>query len=291
MMQKAIVNAFVVIIVVTLFAGMVSTVAICSSEKPQPFSYDGTWVGNTSYGGVVRFNVSEDIIKDFTISTKEACADLTDINTGEKFERRCSGNLMITHTTFNDTYDFDNYTTSLHNIDPRYYSHAVRNIITEGVWILGNMTQEVLGLHFEGQSVTPILGNITTKGIFRTFNATFINVTVVQNRFTYSRHPWETIEGVFTPAKNANGTWRLQMDSKVSPNLICVYPLITWNATRVYAPTASTPPLPVTPTPAPSPTATAMDIPILEEKGIPGFEVLFAIMGLLAVAYLLRRRK
>jgi PGF-CTERM protein len=34
-----------------------------------------------------------------------------------------------------------------------------------------------------------------------------------------------------------------------------------------------------------------MKIPIPEEKGIPGFEVIFAIIGLLAMAYLLRRRK
>lgn len=44
-------------------------------------------------------------------------------------------------------------------------------------------------------------------------------------------------------------------------------------------------------TPTPSPTATATEIPIPGEKGVPGFEVKFAIAGLLAVAYLLRRRK
>ncbi len=48
--------------------------------------------------------------------------------------------------------------------------------------------------------------------------------------------------------------------------------------------TASPTPI-VTPAPTPSPTPTP------EEKGVPGFEVIFAIAGLLAVAYLLRRRR
>ena len=107
-------------------------------------------------------------------------------------------------------------------------------------------------------------------------------------------------------------------DSGILPNLICVYPPITWNATKVYAPTETptpiTPPegkevevpsptfkpsptptvtpVPLTPTPipTPSPTATATEIPTPEEA-VPGFEAIFAITGLLAVAYLLRRRK
>jgi len=44
-----------------------------------------------------------------------------------------------------------------------------------------------------------------------------------------------------------------------------------------------------TPTPSPSPTPTIAPTPTPEE-GVPGFEVVFAIAGLLAVAYLFRRR-
>ena len=47
----------------------------------------------------------------------------------------------------------------------------------------------------------------------------------------------------------------------------------------------------IPPTPTPSPTAAATEVPTPEEKEIPGFEVIFAIAGLLAVAYLLRRKK
>lgn len=50
--------------------------------------------------------------------------------------------------------------------------------------------------------------------------------------------------------------------------------------------TPTSPPLTI-----PTPTATATKIPTPEEKGVPGFEVIFAIAGLLAVTYLLRRRK
>jgi PGF-CTERM protein len=282
MMQKAIVNAFVVIIVV--FAGMMS---IATGSE---ISYDGTWVGNTSYGGVVGFNVSESMIKDFTISTNEACADLTDIDTGEKFVK-CSGNLIITHTTFNSTFEWVNYTIPF----------------------------KPPGLHFYdevGEEITELIHEM--HGTFITDDASFIDVRVVQNRFKYSYPPWETIEGIFTSAKNANGTWRKKTDSGILPNLICVYPPITWNATKVYAPTETptpiTPPegkevevpsptfkpsptptvtpVPLTPTPipTPSPTATATEIPTPEEA-VPGFEAIFAITGLLAVAYLLRRRK
>jgi PGF-CTERM protein len=56
-------------------------------------------------------------------------------------------------------------------------------------------------------------------------------------------------------------------------------------------PTVTLVPLTPTPMPTPSPTATVTKIPAPEEKEVPGFEVIFAIMGLLAVAYLLRRRK
>ncbi len=52
-------------------------------------------------------------------------------------------------------------------------------------------------------------------------------------------------------------------------------------------------PVPHTPTliPTPSSTATATEIPIPEEKGVQGFEAIFALAGLLAVAYLLGKRR
>lgn len=47
-----------------------------------------------------------------------------------------------------------------------------------------------------------------------------------------------------------------------------------------------------TPTPrlTPTPTVTPTEFPTSEEKGVPGFEAIFAFAGLLAVTYLLRRR-
>lgn len=50
--------------------------------------------------------------------------------------------------------------------------------------------------------------------------------------------------------------------------------------------------VPPTPTPiTPTPTATATEIPTPEEKRVSGFEVIFLIAGILAVAYLLMKRK
>ena len=58
------------------------------------------------------------------------------------------------------------------------------------------------------------------------------------------------------------------------------------------SPTPTVAPISLTPIPIThSPTATATEIPTPEEKEVSGFEVIFAIMGLLAVAYLLIRRK
>jgi hypothetical protein len=67
-------------------------------------------------------------------------------------------------------------------------------------------------------------------------------------------------------------------------------PIPTLTPTPSSIPTVT--PVPLTPTPmsTPAPTETATEIPTPEEKGIPGFEVIFAILGL-AVAYLLRRRE
>ena len=58
-------------------------------------------------------------------------------------------------------------------------------------------------------------------------------------------------------------------------------------------------PISITPTPTPTssptltptPTLTPPEIPTGEEKGIPGFEAVFAIAGLLGVVYIFRRRK
>ena len=208
-----------------------------------PLAHDEIWVGNTSYGGEVWFNVSENKVKSFRISTKGVSGDVIDIVAGEK-----------------------------------------------------------VGSSYDERIVTR-----------RT------NVTIIDNQFTYSITHGENMEeilGVFTSARNANGTWRLQVESFFSSNFSCVYPLITWNATKVYAPTKT--PMPIQPpkgkevkvpsptlkqsptptvtpvhlTPTPiTPTPTATEIPTPEEKEVSGFEVIFAIAGLLAVASLLRKRK
>jgi PGF-CTERM protein len=75
-------------------------------------------------------------------------------------------------------------------------------------------------------------------------------------------------------------------------------PKIQPSGTPTSTPPISTPlptvtPVPISPTPmpTPSPTATATKIPIPVEKGVPGFEAIFTIAGILAVTYLLRRRK
>jgi len=85
--------------------------------------------------------------------------------------------------------------------------------------------------------------------------------------------------------------------------------IMTLNVTPVATPipeptlTVTPTPIPFTPTPATptskqtptltsglTPTATATEIPAKEEKEVPGFELIFAIAGLLAVAYILRRK-
>ena len=77
--------------------------------------------------------------------------------------------------------------------------------------------------------------------------------------------------------------------------------IIPTSKTQPSVTPASTPPIstplptvtlvPISPTPmsTPSPTATATEIPTPEES-VPGFGVIFAIAGLLAVAYLLRKK-
>jgi PGF-CTERM protein len=54
--------------------------------------------------------------------------------------------------------------------------------------------------------------------------------------------------------------------------------------TPIHSPTS-------TPSLTPTPTVTPTEFPTTEEKGVPGFEAVSAIVGLLAVVYLLRRRR
>lgn len=89
---------------------------------------------------------------------------------------------------------------------------------------------------------------------------------------------------------------QIEIDLQVTPTpTVTPSPIPTPTHSPVAAPISSPTPAPIvilTPTPVltPSPTATVAEIPTPEEKGISGFEVIFAITGLLAVAYLLRRR-
>jgi hypothetical protein len=128
-----------------------------------PLAYDEIWVGNTSYGGEVWFNVSEGKVKTLRISTKGVSGDVINITTGKKEGR----------------YD-----------DERVVRYAT-------------------------------------------------NATIINNQFTYSIYYGKNvteISGVFTSDRDVNGTWKLQIETLL-PNFTCVYPLISWNATKVYAPT------------------------------------------------------
>jgi len=72
-------------------------------------------------------------------------------------------------------------------------------------------------------------------------------------------------------------------EGQIEIELQATSPLLT------STPTVTT--VPLKPTPTPSPAATVTEIQTPEEKGVPGFEVIFAIAGLLAMASLLRRKK
>ena len=63
-----------------------------------PLAYDEIWVGNTSYGGEVWFNVSEGKIRTFRISTKGVPGDVINITTGKK-EGRCVNERVVTYAT------------------------------------------------------------------------------------------------------------------------------------------------------------------------------------------------
>lgn len=84
-----------------------------------------------------------------------------------------------------------------------------------------------------------------------------------------------------------NVTPAVALTPTVTPSPIQLTPTPTMPSSTLTPTSSPTP----TPMPTPSPTATATKIPIPVEKGIPGFEAIFAIAGILAVTYLLRRRK
>ena len=132
--------------------------------------------------------------------------------------------------------------------------------------------------------------------------------TIANNQFFYpSSRPHivknETF-GVFTSTTSATGTWQRIGNGGLglrSASDISVSPPILWDAKKVHthletpalSPTFSPKPPGLAPTfsPTPSQTAAATEVPTPGGKGIPGFEAIFAIAGLLAMAYLLRRRK
>jgi len=144
-------------------AGRIITPGTASSITIPPLAYDEIWVGNTSYGGEVWFNVSEGKVKTFRISTKGVSGDVINITTGKK-EGRYDDERVVTYAT---------------------------------------------------------------------------NATIINNQFTYSIYYGKNvteISGVFTSDRDVNGTGKLQIETLL-PNFTCVYPLISWNATKVYAPT------------------------------------------------------
>jgi hypothetical protein len=71
---------------------------------------------------------------------------------------------------------------------------------------------------------------------------------------------------------------------------------ILFTPTPTLTPTLSPTPTPslsptTTPTPSPTPSLTPTTTPSATPEPVPGFEAFFAMLGLLAVAYLLKRRK
>ena len=89
--------------------------------------------------------------------------------------------------------------------------------------------------------------------------------------------------------------WLIKVKGEPTPTLTTtISPTATTTPTPAPTPVVTpTPTLTVTvsPTPIVTPAPTPSPTPTPEEKGVPGFEVIFAIAGLLAVAYLLRRRR
>jgi PGF-CTERM protein len=257
MMRKIII---MVIILVTMFAGMANAVTIHGPRNPETCSYeyfdlpvfpshplytcglyssvfggfskssyDGTWVGNMSYGGKFWFNVSGNRVRTFgwNYTKKEVPFDIIDSRTGEK------------------------------------------------------------------------VGNGTCFGSNPTFFR--VNATIVNNQFNYTRSEsgdyGVTLLGVFTSDNSASGTCDCELSNFDYTSCVDVYPLFTWNATKIHIPAETSTPikspkreetesLPPTPTPEETPKT-----PPTPTKEVPGFEAILAIAGLLAVTYLLRRRK
>lgn len=99
----------------------------------------------------------------------------------------------------------------------------------------------------------------------------------IRLRFIYSfTESWEKV---------SRKEGQIEIDLQVTPT-----PTTTLMPTLSPTPTPIVTPVHLTPTPI-TLTPTATEIPTPEEKGVQGFEAVFAIAGLLAVVYLLRRRK
>jgi len=144
-------------------------------------------------------------------------------------------------------------------------------------------TNGVAVAHFQGTSegvanITAVIGNIQSN---------IIKIKIMRDSTTTPSSPTPTASGasggggVITPTPTATATVTPEETPTPSP--------------EVTATPSATPAL--TPTPSPSlagtPTPTATASPVLSptsEPLIPGFEGIFAIAGLLAVAYLVLRR-
>lgn len=145
-------------------------------------------------------------------------------------------------------------------------------------------TNGVAVAHFQGTSegvanITAVIGNIQSN---------IIKIKIMRDSTTTPSSPTPTASGasggggVTTPTPTATATVTPEETPTPSP--------------EVTATPSATPAL--TPTPSPSlagtPTSTATASPVLSptsEPLIPGFEGIFAIAGLLAVAYLVLRRE
>lgn len=84
-----------------------------------------------------------------------------------------------------------------------------------------------------------------------------------------------------------NVTPAVALTPTVTPSPIQLTPTPTMPSSTLTQTSSPT----LTPKLTSAPTPTATEIPIPEEKGVPGFKAIFALAGLLAVAYFLRKRR
>lgn len=120
---------------------------------------------------------------------------------------------------------------------------------------------------------------------YATFCDAMISETINETEKIYLEAEKQAILAEFTGSQQELDLVKTQWESEKSE----IDKDVTWNVEKMNNRITSFEATPIptaTPTPTPSPTPT----PTPEEKGVPGFEAVFAIAGLLVITYLLRRR-